>query len=281
MSIFISDSHNDFLTSIKNKEDREKYISECRDMGLKLLSCAVFTTEQNLSINDIKNFDAEIKSLSSKHNIKLLLSIEDLGVIKNKNELLELIELKPFSITLTWNYANQFAGGSETNLGLTTLGKYVIKLLEENNILIDTAHLSKKAFWEFAKVTTKPIFNSHSNIYSLFNHHRNLTDDQIQTIVDTNGYMGLTIYEKFISSSSINSEDIAKQFEYLINKFGYNNFGLGTDFYGTPMKYTPEDIKSYSNFINLYKHLKQSGVNKRAPHKLLLNNFLNFLNQNI
>ena len=42
--------------------------------------------------------------------------------------------------------------------GLSKLGKSVVKILEENNILIDTAHLSRKAFKDFSKITTKPIF---------------------------------------------------------------------------------------------------------------------------
>ena len=74
-----------------------------------------------------------------------------------------------------------------------------LKLLEENNILVDTAHLSRKAFYDFAKITTKPIYNSHANLNTLFAHPRNLTNKQIEKIVQSNGFLGLTIYEHFIS----------------------------------------------------------------------------------
>lgn len=275
----ISDSHTDFLTSIERCEDRNKYIKNIKNFGVTTLSCAVFTTNKNFSIKDIKDYSNELNNLSQKYNINLLLSIEDMSFIKSEEELAELIDLKPISVTLTWNEANQFAGGANTNLGLTNLGRKYIKILENNNILVDTAHLSRKAFWEFYGITKFPIYNSHSNIYSLKHHQRNLTNKQIDAIVKTNGYMGLTLYNKFISNGKIISEDVAYQFDYLIKKYGCKNFGLGTDLYGIDIDNLPEDIKGYSEINNLFYYLGKYGYKNKIINYIAYKNFNKFINK--
>lgn len=277
MKIKIADSHTDFLTVIGNKKQREKYISECVKNGTTTICCAVFTTEGNITLNDIKNFSIELKEYEKKFNIKLLLTIEDIGFIKDENELNELIKIKPFSINLTWNYENKFAGGALTNKGLTSFGIKAIKELEKHKILIDTAHLSKKSFYEFISLTTLPIFNSHCNISALFYHARNLSNVQIKKIVNSGGFLGLTLYEKFISSNKISSLNIAKQISYLFNKFGADFFGFGTDFFGIDFSYTPTDIKSYADFYKINNALNQLGFSKNEIEKVMFKNFEKFV----
>ena len=272
----ICDAHTDFLTEIKDKEDREEYVKGIRKIA-GIISCAVFTTNSTMGVKDVENFKLELDYYNKKYHTKLLLSIEDLGFIKTIEELYELIELRPISVTLTWNDKNQFAGGAHTNKGLTDLGIKVVKLLEENNILIDTAHLSRKAFKEFCKITTKPIYNSHSNINLLHKHNRNLTDKQIKKIVDSDGFLGLTIYEKFISNEKITAREIAQQADYLIKKFGYTNFGLGTDIYGIQKEFLPTDLKSYFEIQNLIKEMKKLHYSKKIINAIMFKNYKKFL----
>ncbi|MBQ8522857.1 MAG: dipeptidase [Clostridia bacterium] len=275
----ISDSHTDFLTSIKYSSDRQNYIKQIKEYGAKNISCAVFTTNKGFSIDRISQYLNELDSFGKKYNINLLLSIEDIGFIKSNDEFDKLIALRPISVTLTWNYANQFAGGSYTDLGLSNLGKKYVKLLEENNILVDTAHLSQSSFWDFCKLSKLPIYNSHSNIYNLKHHNRNLTDKQIKQIVKTDGYLGITMYDQFISKNKITSKDLAYQFDYLIKNFGYKNFGLGTDLHGIDYDNLPLDIKGYNDLNNFVKQLKYLGYNKDIIDCILYKNFEDFVNR--
>jgi len=275
MKNLLSDSHTDFLT-ILNKRESKKYISIISNIT-NTISCAIFTTEYSFKINDIVLYNKLLKQLSKEYNINLLLSIEDLGFIKDSNELVKLLELKPFSISLTWNNPNQYAGGANSNIGLTPLGIKTINLIESKNVLIDTAHLSKQSFNDFVKITKFPIYNSHSNIYDLFNHQRNLDYKQIKKIVETNGYLGITIYNKFISNSKISSWDIAYQFDYLIKNFGYNNFGFGTDLYGFNNSYLPTDIKQFQDLLIIKNKLLTMGHKLKNIEKIMHLNFQNFV----
>lgn len=276
MNLLLSDSHTDFLTSIPNSADREKYIASIANCS-STICCAVFTTEHHFSLQELREYIDEITYLSKKYNISLIFSVEDLGFVKNKTDLINLVKLKPFSATLTWNYENQYAGGSNSHSGLTKLGIETINFLEDNNILVDTAHLSKQSFDEFVKISRLPLFNSHSNIENLYHHKRNLDYDQIKKIVDSNGYLGLTIYNKFISDSTINYWDVAYQFDWLIKNFGANNFGFGTDLYGFDNSYLPTNVKNFNDLIKVSSALLKMGHCLKNVEKIMYDNFSNFV----
>ena len=271
--IKIADSHTDAITEL-SKNNFNSYMNNLNVKGI--ICCAVFTNGDNFNINKLLMFYNILKSVSNK-NVKFAFSIEDLTFLKDSNDLEQIIKLDPISCSLTWNYNNQFGGGASENKGLTKEGKVLIKTLEENNVLIDTAHLNKKSFWQFVKLTSKPIYKSHINVYSLKKHKRNLTNKQIKAIVESNGFLGLTIYSRFINSKGISSKDVAKQFDYLIKNFGYKNFGLGTDFYGFNFKYAPRNVKNYKQISNIAKELKKLGYSRKIINCLLWKNYYNFL----
>lgn len=278
--IKIADSHNDFMTKITAKE-KDCYLSQCQKVGVKIISCAIFTSNLKLCIDDLYNFKNEIVKLKNKYkDIFLLFSIEDIGFI-HEEDIDKFIKLRPISCTLTWNFDNQLAGGAFGGKSITKFGEEVIHKLENENIFVDTAHMNKKSFWKFCKLTKKPIYNSHSNIYDLKRHKRNLTDKQIEMIVKSNGYLGLTIYDKFVGKEGkVDSKTIALQFDYLIKKFGYKNFGLGTDFYGIDINNLPKDIKSYEDIEKIVRELKKLGYSEKIIECILYKNYEDFLKRN-
>lgn len=274
--IYFSDCHTDFMTEMKEKEEREKYVKFIKASGGDLISCAIFTTFEKQDFSQLIEFKKEIEEYKNKYNINLFLTLEDIAIF-NENNLSKLISLSPLSVTLTWNYANQFAGGALSKSGLTKLGIKVIKLFEEKNILIDCAHLNRKSFYQFCNITKFPIFVSHSNVYSLHKKERNMTDKQIEKIVLSGGFLGLTFYQDFISNKKISSKDIANQFDYLIKNFGSDNFGLGTDFFGFDKNKYPADILSYKDLFNLQIALFEKGYKKEIVDKLFFDNYKKFL----
>jgi len=270
----ITDCHTDLLTE-KTHEEQIEFIKNL-PTNVKVLNLAVFTTDDKLNIEDLKKYKQQTENLQNHTKTRLLFSVEDIGSIQ-PNEIDELIKLKPFCVGLTWNHKNQYAGGALSTNGITKCGKDTIKKLEENNILIDTAHLNRKSFFKFVRITNKPILCTHANINSLHSHPRNLTDKQIQKIVDSNGFIGLTIYQKFMSSSKISAKDIAKQFDYLIKKYGHKNFGFGIDFFGVAEDCLPENIKSYPDLHFVATELKNLGYSTKIINHIFYKNFIEFL----
>lgn len=269
----ICDLHTDFLTAISSKTKRENYaknvLSKCG-----LIVCAVFTTGKNIGLHDIEKYKEEIEFYNKKYGTNLVLSIEDIGFLKSIEEVKMLITLKPIMATLTWNYENKFAGGAKSNAGLTNLGKTAVKLFEQSGIFVDTAHLNRKSFFEFTKITTKPIICSHANIFAIHKNSRNLTNKQIETIIKSNGFLGLTVYQKFISKEKISSEEIAKQFDYLIKNYGDSNFGFGTDLFGIDKEFLPTNINTHLDLNNIALDLKFLGYSEKTISKICYINTL-------
>ena len=265
----ICDAHNDFLTS--DYIEKEKMFKRLNKVGK--ICCAVFTTNKEFTVEDVKILKNDIIDFKN-----LIFTIEDIGCFELK-DIEEIIKLKPFACTITWNYDNDYAGGSNGKYGLTEKGKILVKIFEENKILIDTAHLNRKSFYSFIKLTKLPIFNSHSNIYNIHRHKRNLTDKQINAIVKSNGYLGISLYQDFISNKNISSKDIALQFDYLIKKFGYKNFGFGTDFFGIETDKLPTDIKSYEELNKVFYELKKLGYSKNIIRHIAYKNFVMFIDR--
>jgi membrane dipeptidase len=116
-------------------------------------------------------------------------------------------------MTITWNNSTPWAtsaadettpGGavnSEGKKGLTAFGKQVIQRMNELGVMVDISHVGEQTFWDITKITTKPIIASHSCVWNLCPHRRNLKDDQIKAIAKSGGVIFLNFYAGFIDST--------------------------------------------------------------------------------
>ena len=86
----ICDAHTDFLTEIKDKGEREEYVKSIRKIA-GVISCAVFSSYSTICLKDVENYKLELDYYNKKYKTNLLLSIEDLGFVKSREELFELI----------------------------------------------------------------------------------------------------------------------------------------------------------------------------------------------
>jgi membrane dipeptidase len=113
-------------------------------------------------------------------------------------------------MTLTWNNSNNWAtsaldettkADSLKHKGLTEFGKQVVKRMNELGMLVDLSHVGETTFWDAIKTTTKPVIVSHSCVYSLCPHRRNLKDEQILAVGKNGGVIHLNFYSGFLDSS--------------------------------------------------------------------------------
>lgn len=112
-------------------------------------------------------------------------------------------------MTLTWNNSPSWATSAldETtksdlpHKGLTDFGKQVVKRMNELGMLVDLSHTGEQTFWDAIRMSTKPVIASHSCVYNLCPHRRNLKDDQIRAIGANGGVIHLNFYAGFIDSS--------------------------------------------------------------------------------
>ena len=134
----------------------------------------------------------DIKTAKQNNQLSLPIAMEGGEAIENKIENLEyFINKGLFYFGPTWNHSLDWvsSGYGETHkkstlktVGLNKFGVEVINLCQENKILVDMSHIGEKSFWDTIAITKKPIIASHSSVYKLCPHFRNLSPPVLSQI---------------------------------------------------------------------------------------------------
>jgi membrane dipeptidase len=113
-------------------------------------------------------------------------------------------------LTLTWNNSTSWASSaldettrkdSLASLGLNAFGRKVVQRMNELGMIVDVSHNGERTFWDALQQTRKPVIASHSSVYNLCPHRRNLKDDQIRAIASNGGVIHLNFYAGFLDST--------------------------------------------------------------------------------
>ena len=87
--------------------------------------------------------------------------------------------------------------------------------------------MSRQGMREILQHSTKPILNSHSNVYTLREHERNIPDDIIDLFPRNGGVIGFNIYNAFLSANAeVTIDQYIDQVEYVINRIGADYVAL-------------------------------------------------------
>jgi membrane dipeptidase len=157
---------------------------------------------------------ADLQMAIKQKKLAALLGMEGGHMIENDiNKLDALYKRGVRYMTITWNNSTSWAtsaadettsGGAlnaENKKGLTAFGVAVIKRMNELGIMVDVSHVGEQTFWDITKIATKPIIASHSCVWNLCPHRRNLKDEQIKAIAKSGGVIFLNFYAGFIDST--------------------------------------------------------------------------------
>ena len=141
---------------------------------------------------------------------------------------------------VTWNNSTDWAtsakdetgnGDSLSFMGLTDFGKNVIRRCNKLGIMVDISHSGEQTFWNIIVTTKKPIIASHSSVYNLCPHFRNLKDDQLMAIKENGGVVFVNFYPGYIDSTySEKYEKVKAQFKFELDSLA-NLYDPNTDLY--------------------------------------------------
>lgn len=231
------------------------------------------------------NSKKDIDKVRENNKLGVMLTIENgVAIDGNIDNLYELYNKGIRLMTITWNYDNELGCGSliQNDLGLTSFGKKCIKTMNSLNMIVDASHASPKTFWNIMNMSSKPVIASHSNVYNLCNHSRNLTDIQIKEIAKANGIIGITYCTKFLSNNKKTSiNDVVNHIEYVANLVGIEYVCLGSDFDGIEKEYLPDNLKGVKDIYKLEDYLVHRGFSKIEIEKIMGENLANFIQSNI
>ncbi|MFX0195289.1 MAG: dipeptidase [Candidatus Hodarchaeota archaeon] len=225
---------------------------------------------------------SDFGKVQDKTKLGYILGFEGAEPLGNNLKLLPAFyELGIRLITLTWSRKNMFGEGVQTNIGvdegegLSLLGKQLVKAMNELGIVVDVAHLNRKGFQDVVKHSKSPFIASHTCAYSLVEHERNLSDEQIKLIADSEGCIGITFVPEFLvpnpKKEPATIEHVIEHLVYVVDLVGINFVGLGSDFDG--IDGAPKGLENASKFKELPSHLKEKGFSKNDINKIMGENW--------
>ncbi|MFY4773965.1 dipeptidase [Metabacillus sp. RGM 3146] len=215
----------------------------------------------------------EIKQITGKEEasallpgqIGALLTLEGCAPLGNQVYLSSILyQMGIRSFGITWNYANYFADGArETrNAGLSELGFELIQTFNSLGVWTDLSHLNEKSFWDAIEKASHPIA-SHSNVYKLCPHPRNLRDEQLKAIFQKNGAVGVTFVPEFTrQGKQPEIKDLLNHIDYICSLGGSMHLGFGSDFDG--VDHVIQGLENYTGYSFIINELV-----KRYPEKLV------------
>ncbi|MGW5309115.1 dipeptidase [Nocardia thailandica] len=140
------------------------------------------------------------------------------------------------SLLPTYNHANAAGCGcmDAVDTGLTAYGKDLVRALNEVGMFADGAHCSARTGLDIAAHTTAPMIYSHANFAALWEHPRNITDEQARACAATGGVIGVNGVGIFLGHNEpgARAERVAAMVDHIcygVDLVGVDHIGLGSD----------------------------------------------------
>lgn len=134
---------------------------------------------------------------------------------------------------LAYNQGNAVGSGCHERVdgGLTRFG---IELIEEMNrvgVLVDVSHTGYRTTMDVFDVAQGPVIFSHSNPVGLFDHGRNIRDEQIKACAKSGGVVGINGCGQFIVGEDPSTERLLDMIDYHAKIVGGpEHVGVGLDY---------------------------------------------------
>ncbi|MBO4647043.1 MAG: membrane dipeptidase [Lentisphaeria bacterium] len=136
---------------------------------------------------------------------------------------------------LTYNRRNLIGDGcaEAADAGLSDFGRSVIAEMNRVGVIPDVAHSGQRTSLEAALCSKKPVVASHAVAGGLSTHYRSKSDEVIEAIKKTNGYVGICAHSWFLQGD-MTIKAFLDHIEYIARKFGADHVAIGTD-HGTSL----------------------------------------------
>ncbi|MEM9305587.1 MAG: membrane dipeptidase [Pseudomonadota bacterium] len=144
---------------------------------------------ESFGVTKVRTVD-DIREAKLQGNLSVVYNTQGadyvIEAIRSRTEWSEKVGIKVMN--LTYNNDNALAGGgTNQSSGLTEAGREFVLAMNEAGITVDCSHASNQTCIDAARITKKPMVASHSNVFALFEHSRNLSDEAIIAIGPTGG----------------------------------------------------------------------------------------------
>ena len=231
---------------------------------------------ENLALPATTN--ADIMRAKQEGKVAAILGMEDGAPIAGDLGILRMFyRLGLRVVCLVWGPKNEIGDGVSKRVdpgnGLTPFGISLIAEMNRLGMLIDVAHLNEKGFWDVVEHSGDPFIDSHANARRLYDHPRNLTDEQIRAVAQKGGVVHALFTFLDANPAHATLERLLDHIEYMVDLVGPAHVGIGSDIDGLSAG-APTGIEDATCFPRITNGLLSRGFHESAVKAILGGNFL-------
>lgn len=236
----------------------------------------------------------DVERITSSGRIAVVFDLEDSGPLDDDLDNVAILAgLGVRTLLPTYNHANRAGSGclDAHDGGLTRWGEAIVAEMNAVGIVADGSHCSRRTGLDLCRVSEKPVVYSHSCMAAVWDHPRNITDDQARACADTGGVVGITGVGIFLGPNTPTLEAMTRHLDYAIDLVGIDHVGLSSDHsfdhadFNDEMSRNPELFDdSYTRwgpiqwmppetFVTIGEHLRGQGWADRDIQAVLGGNF--------
>ena len=130
-----------------------------------------------------------------------------------------------------YNLNNAAAGGChDDDSGLTDFGRQVVREMNRVGMIVDCSHAGHQTTLDIMLESNGPVVFSHSNPRTLWDHQRNISDQQIRACAATGGVIGLNGMGIFLGDNDVSVAAMLRHVRYVCDLVGSEHIGIGFDY---------------------------------------------------
>ncbi len=133
---------------------------------------------------------------------------------------------------MAYNQKNAVGDGCHelTDAGLSRFGRDLVAEMNRVGMLVDVSHTGYRTSMDVIAASTQPVVFTHSNPKALWDHPRNITNDQAKASAATGGVVGVNGVGIFMGDNDASTEALYRLVAYYRDLIGAEHVGLGVDF---------------------------------------------------
>lgn len=186
----------------------------------------------------------------------------------------------------------RYAGGTGTELGLTSEGVALLRAMEDRGILLDVTHLSDQALRQALDGFCGSVLASHCNSRALASHQRQLSDPQLRELISRDAVIGVALDVWMFttgwtvghaSNQGLGLEKAVDHIDHICQLSGdCMHVGIGSDLDGGfGREQSPPDLNTVADLQKLVGLLERRGYGQDEIAAVMHGNWLALLTRHL
>ncbi len=222
---------------------------------------------------------AEVEDANKRGVLAALLGIEGAHSLEGDVNRLEAFAKRGVRYLGLLHFSSNDAGfpaygrGRRDDEGLTRFGRELVAKCESLGVIVDLSHINKRGFLDVCNQATRPPIVSHTGVLGVYEHWRNIDDDQLRAVADAGGCVGVMFCPKFLGGDGLGP--VVKHLQHIVDVCGEDAPALGSDWDGFIVP--SAGLADPTGLPALTGAMLEAGMSEQTIGKILRDNVLRVL----